>query len=115
MRTLVSLLALVLVLSCQEKNPAPEQLPDCIQSVIQEIRNGEVWNPPAQIYRYDFQGREVFYVSSRCCDLPSLVIADCDTLCAPDGGLTGRGDGRCPDFSREAKNPKLVWEDKRQN
>lgn len=113
MKSVVSILILTVILSCQEKNPAPKTVPACIQQVIEEIKQGPIWNPPAKIYRYDFKGQEVYYIPPRCCDLPSVVIANCDTLCAPDGGLTGKGDGRCPDFAKEAKSPVLVWEDTR--
>jgi hypothetical protein len=35
-------------------------------------------------------------------------------LCAPDGGITGRGDGRCPDFFDERREELRVWADNRQ-
>ncbi|RAK00339.1 hypothetical protein LX87_02041 [Larkinella arboricola] len=113
MKTFVSILILTVIIGCQEKNPAPATVPDCIQQVIEKIRQETVWNPPARVYRYEFKGQEVYYIPPRCCDIPSVVIARCDTLCAPDGGFTGKGDGRCPDFAREARNPVLVWEDTR--
>ena len=113
MKSLVSILILTLMLNCQEKNPVPALTPDCIQQVIEKIKQEDLWNPPATVYRYDFKGQEVYYIPARCCDIPSLVIANCDTLCAPDGGFTGKGDGRCPNFFEEAKNPVLVWEDTR--
>lgn len=31
----------------------------------------------------------------------------------PDGGITGRGDGKFPYFDKERTNEKLLWEDKR--
>ncbi|MRS62541.1 hypothetical protein GJJ30_14660 [Larkinella terrae] len=88
-------------------------MPDCIRQVIDTLKKEVVWNPPAKIYRYDYKGQEVYYVPARCCDIPSVAIANCDTLCAPDGGFTGKGDGRCPDFAKDAKNPVLVWQDER--
>ena len=30
-------------------------------------------------------------------------------LCAPDGGIDGRGDGRCPDFLAERKEERILW------
>ncbi|MFD1139740.1 DUF6970 domain-containing protein [Larkinella insperata] len=113
MKTFVSILILTLILGCEDKNPAPETVPDCIQQVIEKIKQEPVWNPPAQVYRYAFKGQEVYYIPPRCCDIPGVVIANCDTLCAPDGGFSGKGDGRCPEFSKEAENPMLVWEDRR--
>lgn len=113
MKTIVSILILSVILGCQERNPTPVTLPDCIQQVIAQIKQEDIWNPPAKVYRYDYQGQQVYYIPAHCCDLPSLVIANCDTLCRPDGGYTGKGDGRCPEFAKEANNPVLVWEDER--
>jgi hypothetical protein len=45
-----------------------------------------------------------------CCDFYNEVYdANCNFLGAPDGGFTGKGDGKIPDFFAEAKNEKLVW------
>jgi len=30
-------------------------------------------------------------------------------LCAPSGGITGKGDGKCPDFNEKAGEGKLIW------
>lgn len=113
MKTAASLFILLLILSCQEKNTAPVTIPPCIQQIIDQIQKETVWNPPAKVFRYGYKGQEVYYIPAHCCDLPSLVIARCDTLCAPDGGFTGKGDGRCPEFIKEAQNPVLIWEDTR--
>ena len=45
-----------------------------------------------------------------CCDFFNEVYDDkCNYLGAPDGGFTGKGDGKIPDFFEEAKSEKLVW------
>ena len=45
-----------------------------------------------------------------CCDFYNEVYdAKCNFLGAPDGGFTGKGDGKIPDFFEEAKSEKLVW------
>ncbi|MFC5408441.1 DUF6970 domain-containing protein [Larkinella bovis] len=113
MKTFVSCVSLAVILGCQEKEPAPVAIPDCIQNVMAAIRKEPPFNPPAKVYRYEFRGEPVYYIPARCCDIPSVVIARCDTVCAPDGGFSGKGDGRCPEFAKEAKNPVLVWEDTR--
>ena len=46
-----------------------------------------------------------------CCDFFNEVYDDkCKLLGSPDGGFTGKGDGKLPDFFKEAKNEKLIWE-----
>jgi hypothetical protein len=56
----------------------------------------------------------VWYVPARCCDVPGVVYAaDGSMLCEPDGGITGRGDGRCPDFAAARRDGVVVWRDPR--
>ncbi len=62
------------------------------------------------IYRYDYKGNTVYYAAAPCCDqFGQLYDAAGTVICAPDGGLTGKGDGRCPDFAGERKGEQLVW------
>lgn len=97
--------------SCKEEEPL---LSACMDSKVDEILSEEVWNPPAQIYSYQFKGEQVFYLTPRCCDFFGEVYdAQCKFICAPDGGITGTGDGNCPDFFQQVTDGKLVWEDPR--
>ncbi|GAB3275640.1 hypothetical protein GCM10027347_49060 [Larkinella harenae] len=113
MKTFVSTLILTVILGCQEHSPAPVTVPECIQEIIERIQKEDSWNPPAKIYRYDYKDQDAYYIPAHCCDFPSMVIVDCRLFCAPDGGFTGKGDGRCPEFLKEAQNPVLIWEDNR--
>ena len=71
-------------------------------------------NPPIKIYRYQYQNQPVYYVTSRCCDIPSqLFSVEGQQLCQPDGGYTGKGDGKCTDFFETRTNETLIWEDTR--
>jgi hypothetical protein len=73
-----------------------------------------VANPPAKIYRYRYRGQTVYYLTSRCCDQPGQLYGSRgQLLCEPDGGITGQGDGRCPDFFGNRTDETLIWEDKR--
>jgi hypothetical protein len=101
-----------------EKNSLPEGLPKgipvCVENKIIDIADKPVWNPPAKIYSYQFKGQTVYYFSSRCCDIPSMLYDEnCNFICSPDGGLTGSGDGQCSDFFSLRTNEKLIWEDTR--
>ena len=65
---------------------------------------------PDFVARYDYNGQTVYYVAPRCCDIWSILYDSSGTvLCAPDGGIAGMGDGRCPDFIAERKNEKILW------
>jgi hypothetical protein len=49
------------------------------------------------VIRHVVAGRAYYYAVSGCCDqLNALFDAAGGYVCAPDGGFTGRGDGRCP-------------------
>lgn len=101
-----------LLVSC-EKDPV-NKLPSCISQRIQQIKSQPVWNPPATINEYEYNGQTVYLISAPCCDqYNTLVDQNCNTICAPSGGITGKGDGKCPDFSEKAKFVRLVWRDER--
>ncbi len=91
-----------------------QKAPACILQKIDSIKKEPVWNPPAEIYEYEYQGKKVYAISSNCCDFFNTVVdADCKYVCAPSGGFTGRGDGKCVDFFKMAKQVRLVWKDER--
>lgn len=89
-------------------------IPPCIQAKIDEIKNGTARSPAAEVREYTYQGKRVFYFNSRCCDFYNTVYDEnCNYICAPDGGFTGAGDRKCPDFSASAKEVRVVWKDNR--
>ena len=93
----------------------PDNAPACIQDEINKILAEPVANPPASVWQYDYMGQLVYYIPPQCCDVPSkLMDANCTFMCSPDGGLTGKGDGKCPEFYDKRTNEQLVWKDERQ-
>lgn len=89
-------------------------IPACLQKTIDSIQNQPVWNPPAEIHEYQYMGKRVFLISADCCDQFSTVVdEECNYICAPYGGFTGKGDGKCTDFNQVAKHVKSVWKDER--
>ncbi len=91
---------------------ASDQPPMCVQTLITTMMTQPVGNPPGSIYRCTYNGATVYYLPPQCCDqFSSLISSNCTPICAPDGGFTGRGDGRCTDFSRDTCT--LVWQDSR--
>ncbi|GAB3302089.1 DUF6970 domain-containing protein [Hymenobacter tenuis] len=88
--------------------------PKWLEDRIQKHMNDKKQNPPIHIYSYQFDGATVYYETSPCCDqYTNLYAADGKILCHPDGGLTGRGDGNCPDFVKKRTTERLVWQDPR--
>lgn len=90
------------------------KLPACVNDLIAQFKEEKVQNPPRKIYSYTYQGKTVYYVPAICCDFFSdLYDSNCKLIGHPDGGFTGKGDGKMPDFFSARTNEVLVWEDKR--
>lgn len=86
----------------------------CINKKINRIKAERKWNPPAQVDEYMYQGKKVFLFSADCCDqFSELYDENCNLICAPSGGITGHGDGKCTDFQSTAQHVRLVWKDDR--
>lgn len=85
-------------------------LPTCIKSKIDSFKLKEAHEKPQRVLEYVYKSKKVYYVVMPCCDFFNEVYDDkCNFLGAPDGGFTGKGDGKIPDFFEEAKSEKLVW------
>lgn len=85
--------------------PAPNDEP--------EIPCAEIWtdgHTPELIETYTWEGETVWVADFGCCDMfVEVYDATCTYLCAPEGGLTGAGDGRCPTFFDEARFVEQAW------
>ncbi|WP_240737352.1 DUF6970 domain-containing protein [Hymenobacter metallicola] len=88
----------------------PRWLEDRIQRHLAEPKQ----NPIVQISRYTYKGQVVYYETLGCCDqFSNLYNTKGNLICHPEGGLTGRGDGQCPDFEKNRTGERLVWRDPR--
>lgn len=105
--------AIIVALGCG--NAAVEkETPACIKAEIERLKNAPVSSPPSKVYQYTYKGQTVYYIPPKCCDFPSMLFDDsCNVICSPDGGFSGNGDGKCPDFFNARSNEKLIWEDTR--
>jgi Tol biopolymer transport system component len=109
----VSCLVLALILLSVACSSSTElENPPWVWKLIVQFQLQPVGNPPQSIWRYEWEGRTVYYIPPQCCDVfSSLYDAEGTLICAPNGGIDGRGDGRCPNFLTERTNERLVWED----
>ncbi|MCB2378582.1 hypothetical protein LGH70_13360 [Hymenobacter sp. BT635] len=88
--------------------------PAWLESRIQNHLAEPKQNPPVQVSRYRYKGQVVYYETVGCCDqFSNLYDAKGKVICHPEGGLTGRGDGQCPDFDKNKTGEMLVWRDPR--
>ena len=121
-RALFLLFCLSFFVACNQpaassKNDTVSQgktIPEWLQARIAEFEKDKPANPPVKIYSYSYKGQTVYFITSRCCDIPSEVYSvEGQQLCQPDGGFSGKGDMKCVDFFDARTNEKLVWEDLR--
>jgi hypothetical protein len=104
----------ILLQSQSCKKEATIRVPSCVQEKIEAIRQQPKYNPAATVYRYLYADKYVYLFSSDCCDQYNyLYDKDCNTICAPSGGIAGKGDGRCTNFDQMASEKTLIWKDER--
>ena len=95
------------------QTPASE-IPKWLTDLIQRLEKEPVTNPPASITEYEYKGQAVYFLPQRCCDIFSnLYDADGNIIGHPDGGITGEGDGRVPDFFDKRRDERPIWKDLR--
>jgi hypothetical protein len=88
---------------------------DWLNELIASLEEEPVRNPPAFIAQSTYKGSDVYYLPPYCCDaFGTLFNAEGAVICHPDGGLTGDGDGRCPDFFEAKPEFEIIWQDDRQ-
>lgn len=98
--------------------PADQQppLPQWLTTLINELSTAPVANPPAQIIQYQYNDATGYYLPPRCCDIMGILYSmDGHVLCHPDGGIVGRGDGKCSDFHQTKTQELVIWRDERDN
>ena len=90
---------------------ADEELPDFVVKLIELYKTAPPRNSPGSIWKYSYKHATVYYVPRlACCDIPStLYDVNGRTLCSPDGGISGGGDGKCPDFFSQRSNGVRLW------
>ncbi|HNW45130.1 MAG TPA: zf-HC2 domain-containing protein [Elusimicrobiales bacterium] len=91
-----------------------ETLPGWLDRLIGQYQKEPRGNPPYEVWKFIYLGKTVYYLPPQCCDQYSELYGESGALlCAPDGGKSGDGDGKCPDFYAQRKNGELVWKDSR--
>ena len=106
---------LLIIAGCSGNPAAPDTSPASptwVTALIRQLESQPVAIPPAFVARYDYKGKDVYFVPQRCCDIMSVVYnSDAAIVCHPDGGVTGKGDEMCADFFVERRNERIVWRD----
>lgn len=88
----------------------PTWLKNRIDAILAERKR----NPKIRILTYQYHDQTVYWESAPCCDQFSILYdTKGQVICNPDGGITGKGDGKCADFNKNKTNEKMVWQDPR--
>lgn len=100
-----------LIISSNTQTGNMAELPTCIKLKIDSFKIAQKHEQPQKVVEYQYRGKKVYYVVMPCCDFFNEVYDDkCKLLGSPDGGFTGKGDGKLPDFFTEASKEKLIWQ-----
>lgn len=82
-----------------------------LSKLIETKKLGE--NQITDIKSSTYKGKNVFLVNfaAACCDQYSAILLDekGQKICSPFGGISGKGDMKCPDFSKEKSDEIIVW------
>ena len=112
--TIAALASLALsIASCHTSKKATQNdIPACIREKIDAAKADPQHARIKAVYRYTYKGASVYYtVTDHCNDCFNQVYtAECAPLCSPDGGFTGRGDGKCKTFFTESTDKVLIWQ-----
>ena len=92
------------------KKPTAAPISSCMQKKIDAYKKMEMQDRPQRVVEYMYNGKKVYYVLAHCCDFPNeLYDSNCNKLGEPDGGFTGRGDGKFPDFAEKRTKERVLW------
>ncbi len=112
LRLLAIFAVLIMLAGCASATQSTK--PTWLDQLIKKIESDPVGNPPLSVWKYEYNSQTVYFVPAHCCDIPSVVYdAQGAVICSPDGGLTGKGDGKCRDFFDTRTGEQLIWQDSR--
>jgi hypothetical protein len=64
----------------------------------------------SSIKKYTYNDQTVYYFSPSTYDgMSKLYDKNHNFICAPDGGITGKGDNKCPDFFSAKSQEQTIW------
>ncbi len=101
---------ILIICSSFQKKKSKQVLPSCIKQKIELFKRMEKHEQPQSVIEYIFKGKKVYYITMPCCDFfNELYDANCKLMGHPDGGITGQGDGKLPDFNKEKTKERIIW------
>ena len=96
-------------LHSQNETASSDTMPACLQAIVKSMA-AEPNGSPQSVARYSYKAQTVYYLVSPCCDKYNIVYdSACNILGYPDGGFTGKGDGKMLDFATGASGKEIIW------
>lgn len=83
----------------------------CVQEKINFLEARGAAADTTAIIQFYYNGQLVYLYFTECCDQYNVLYdSSCQMICLPTGGLSGGGDGSCPDFTDRAVYIKKIWQ-----
>ena len=90
-----------------EKDHTP---PPWLQTKILGFERGPASEAPREIWKITHHGKATYYFIQPCCDFENPLYDEQGVeICNPDGGLSGKGDGKCPEPRDRGTEAEFVW------
>jgi len=105
-KILLSILLLLLTMAC---DVGPDPLA-WLYSDISNMENGTGDQCVGSIWRYDYNGSEVYFFRTRCADGISILYNSSGHEIGAEGGYVGIQTGVIVDFHENRENGVLIWE-----
>ncbi len=103
---IISIFLLGACANCKKSNTSSDSSKKDL-NWFQSKKEGAIKEGYEEISSYLYQGDTVYLFVPPCCDrFSELYTSTGSLICHPSGGITGKGDGQCPDFFKEAKKIK---------
>lgn len=105
------LAGITLMMNACKKVTIEADVSSCLERKIRDIKKEENRTLPIEVWQWKVDGENYYYISAECCDMYNMLYDDnCNAVCAPDGGLSGQGDGNCPEFKGPIEKT-LIWKE----
>ncbi len=110
-KLLLGVLVLLSLLSCV-KLELEVELPTCMKKkIIKLMQKSDKELAASEVWLWKTAEKDYYYFRflKNCDDcFHNLYDDQCNFVCAPDGGITGAGDGQCPEFDG-IEETTLIW------
>ncbi len=95
--------------SCSDDNDK-SSYPNCLNTIIEDIMEGEVQNPKSTIDKYVYQGETVYVINKYYPDYPTEIFdKNCEMICS----MGGFGSLNNCDNWEQAQFVENIWTDPR--